>query len=86
MLITAWAAVAEDELLFLGCILGALAHNSVLTGDRLHPSGDWEQGDSIQVRPDDAAFDSIMDVMKSLNMVEKICLPYVARGIRVTDG
>jgi Pvc16 N-terminal domain len=86
VLITAWAASAEEELLYLGCILGALARNSVLTGDRLHPSGDWEQGDSIQVRPDDAAFDSIMDVMKSLNTEYKICLPYVVGGIRVTDG
>ncbi|MFC4115221.1 DUF4255 domain-containing protein [Nonomuraea zeae] len=85
MLISAWDDNVEFELEWLGLAVRILESEPTLTGPLLHPSGDWDPGDAIHVVPDELALDSISDAFQALTADFRLCLPYLARVIRV-DG
>jgi Pvc16 N-terminal domain len=85
LLLSAWDQFAESELEWLGLSARILETESILTGPLLDPTGDWEPGDMVQVVPDDLALDSMSEAFQALTTDYRLCLPYVARVIRI-DG
>jgi hypothetical protein len=83
LLIAAWDAVVESELEWLGLSAQILESEPILTGLLLHPSGDWEPGDAVQVVSDDLALDSMSEAFQALTTDYRLSLPYVARVIRI---
>lgn len=81
LLIAAWASNVEDELRFLGLAAQTLESESILTGPLLEPSGDWRDGDAVQVVTDDLALDSMSEAFQALSTDYRLSLPYVARVI-----
>ena len=57
----------------------------ILSGPLLDPSGDWDPGDAVQVVQDDLALDSMSEAFQALTTDYRLCIPYLARVIRI-DG
>jgi hypothetical protein len=85
LMISAWDTVVESELEWLGLAVKVIESESVLTGPLLHPSGEWDPDDAIQVVPDDLALDSMSEAFQALTTDYRLSLPYVARVICI-DG
>jgi hypothetical protein len=85
LLLSAWDQFAESELEWLGLAARTLETDSVLTGPLLDPTGDWELGDTVQIVPDDVALESMSEAFQALTTDYRLCLPYLARVIRI-DG
>lgn len=85
LLLAAWDQFAESELEWLGLAARILESESILTGPLLHPSGEWEPGDMVQVVQDDLALDSVSEAFQALTTKYRLCLPYLARVVRI-DG
>jgi hypothetical protein len=85
LLLSAWDQYAESELEWLGLTARILETESILTGPLLDPTGDWAPGDMVQIVPDDLALDSMSEAFQALTTDYRLCLPYVARVIRI-DG
>jgi hypothetical protein len=83
LLIAAWDTVVESELEWLGLSAQVLETEPILTGPLLHPSGNWEPGDAVQVVSDDLALDSMSEAFQALTTDYRLSLPYVARVIRI---
>lgn len=83
LLFAAWDTVVESELQWLGLTAQVLESEGILTGPLLHPSGDWEPGDAIQVVADDLPLDSMSEAFEALTTKYRLSLPYVARVIRI---
>jgi hypothetical protein len=81
MMLSAWDQRAENELEWLGLTARIIEANSILTGPRLDPSGDWDPGDTVQVVPDELALISMSEAFQALTTDYRLCLPYVARVI-----
>jgi hypothetical protein len=84
-LLAAWANNIEDELRFLGLAAQVLESEPLLAGPLLHPDGEWEPGDAVQVLTDDLALDSMSEAFQALSTDYQLSLPYLARVIRI-DG
>jgi Pvc16 N-terminal domain len=85
LLVSAWDEVAEAELEWLGLAARILESEPILTGPLLHPTGDWQPGDAVQVVQDDLALDSMSEAFQALTTDYRLCIPYAARVIRI-DG
>jgi hypothetical protein len=85
LLLTAWDEFAESELEWMGLAARILETTSVLTGPLLHPSGEWGDGDCVQIVSDEIALDSMSEAFQALTADYRLCLPYVARVV-VLDG
>jgi hypothetical protein len=85
LLLSAWDQFAESELEWLGLAARVLETESILTGPLLDPTGQWEPGDMVQVVPDDVALDSMSEAFQALTTDYRLCLPYLARVVRI-DG
>jgi hypothetical protein len=85
LLLSAWDEVAEAELEWLGLAARVLETEPILSGPLLHPSGDWDPGDAVQVVQDDLALDSMSEAFQALTTDYRLCIPYLARVIRI-DG
>lgn len=83
LLVAAWDTVVESELEWLGLSAQILESEPILTGPLLHPSGDWEPGDAVQVVADDLALDSMSEAFQALTTDYRLSLPYIARVIRI---
>ncbi len=84
LMIAAWDQFVEAELEWLGLVARVLESEGLLTGPLLHPSGDWLAGDSVQIVPDELAMDSMSEAFQAMTTDYRLCLPYVARVIRMT--
>jgi hypothetical protein len=85
LLVSAWDEFVENELRWLGLAARVLESESILTGPLLDPIGAWNPGDAVQVVHDDLALDSMSEAFQALTTDYRLCLPYVARVIRI-DG
>lgn len=85
LLFAAWDTVVESELEWLGLTAQVLESEGILTGPLLHPSGEWEAGDEIQVVADELPLDSMSEAFEALTTKYRLSLPYLARVIRI-DG
>ncbi len=83
-LLAAWDTVVESELEWLGLAVEVLESEPILTGPTLHTTGDWEDGDAIQVVADDLALDSMSEAFQALTTQYRLSLPYVAKVIKIT--
>lgn len=84
-LLAAWDMSVQKELEYLGLAAQILESEPILTGPLLHPSGDWDPGDAIQVVFDDLGQDSMSEAFQALTTEYRLSLPYLARVIRI-DG
>jgi hypothetical protein len=85
LLVSAWDEFVENELRWLGLAARVLESESILTGPLLDPIGEWDPGDAVQIVHDDLALDSMSEAFQALTTDYRLCLPYVARVIRI-DG
>ena len=85
LMISAWDTVVESELEWLGLAAQILEGESILAGPLLHPSGDWQPGDLVQVVTDDVALEPMSEAFQALTTDYRLCLPYIAQVIRI-DG
>lgn len=81
LMLSAWDRMVENELEWLGLTARLLEANSILTGPRLDPTGDWNPGDLVQLVPDDLALDSMSEAFQALTTDYRLCLSYLARVI-----
>ena len=84
-MISAWDTVVESELEWLGLAAQILESESILAGPLLHPSGDWEPGDAVQVVTDDIALEPMSEAFQALTTDYRLQLLYLARVICI-DG
>ena len=85
LLVSPWDLAASNELQWIGLAARVLESNSIISGPLLHPSGDWEPGDSIQVVQDDVALETMSEAFQAFDYQYRLCLPYLARVVRI-DG
>lgn len=89
LLVGAFAATVQDELLWLGLAAQVLESEPILTGPLLQPvimpdgttADPWGPGDAVQVVSDDLAVDSMSEAFQSLSTDYRLQLPYLARVI-----
>jgi hypothetical protein len=84
-LLAAWDNVVENELEYLGLAAQILESEPILTGPLLHPSGEWDPGDAVQVVADDLGQDSMSEAFQALTTEYRLSLPYLARVVCI-DG
>lgn len=82
-LVMAWDVFAESELEWLGLAVQVLEGQPILTGPLLHPTGSWSPGDAVQVVTDNLGLESVSEAFQALTTKYRLCLPYVARVIRI---
>ncbi len=85
LMIAAWDQVVEAELEWLGLVARTLESEALLTGPLLDSTGEWLPGDSVQIVPDELAMDSMSEAFQAMTTDYRLCLPYLARVIRI-DG
>jgi hypothetical protein len=85
LLVSAWDEFVENELRWLGLAARVLESESIFTGPLLDTLGEWDPGDAVQIVHDDLALDSMSEAFQALTTDYRLCLPYVARVIRI-DG
>jgi hypothetical protein len=83
LLLSAWDTVVDSELEWLGLAAQVLESEPILTGPLLHPTGDWEPGDVVQVVTDDLGLESMSEAFQALTTDYRLCLPYVARVVTI---
>lgn len=81
LMISAWDTVVESELEWLGLAAQILESEPILTGPLLHPSGNWEPSDMVQIVPDDVALESMSEAFQALTTDYRLSLLYIARVI-----
>ena len=81
LMISAWDTVVESELEWLGLAAQILESEPILTGPLLHPSGNWEPSDMVQIVPDDVALESMSEAFQALTTDYRLTLLYIARVI-----
>ncbi len=84
-LLTPWADNAQDEHSILGKAMEALERQPVLTGPLLHPLGQWQPHEAVQLLLDELSTEAVMRTFDSLPTDYKLSVPYVARVVRL-DG
>jgi len=83
LMISAWDTVVESELEWLGLAAQILESEPILTGPLLHPSGDWEPSDMVQIVADDVALESMSEAFQALTTDYRLSLLYIARVITI---
>jgi hypothetical protein len=81
LLITAFDEFVDAELEWLGLAARVLESESILTGPLLHPSGEWEAGEAIQVVPDDMSLETMSEAFQALTADFRLYLLYQARVV-----
>lgn len=85
-LLTAWGENAEHELLVLGKALECLESTPLLAGPLLYPTAGWDDGDVIQLVPEELGTESLLRLFDSLEADFRLSVPYVARIARIDGG
>jgi hypothetical protein len=83
-MIAAWDTVVESELEWLGLAAQILESECVLTGPLLHPSGNWDAGDIVQIVADDIALETMSEAYEALTTDYRLAMPYIARVIVIS--
>ena len=84
-LITPWADNAEDEQAILGRAMQCLDSTPILSGPLLHPSGEWQVNEAVNLVMDEISTEAVMRTFDSLPTDYRISVPYIARVVRL-DG
>jgi hypothetical protein len=81
LMLSAWDTVVESELEWLGLAAQILESESIFTGPLLHPSGDWEPGDAIQIVTDEIPLEPMSEAFQALTTKYRLSLLYIARVV-----
>jgi hypothetical protein len=84
-LLIPFASNAEHEQQIAGRAMQCLDETPTLSGPLLYNSGDWAPEEAIHVIPEDLGLDQVMRTFDSLEVDFSLCLPYMARVVRL-DG
>lgn len=82
-LITAWESDAEAELRLLGCAITAIESTPSLSGPLLHPVGQWEPGESVQLTNEDLVTEDVLRTFETLPADFRLSVSYVGRVIQL---
>ncbi len=82
-LLTPFDSDAEAELRIMGATMQCLERHPILTGVRLHPLGQWESGDAIQLVNEDLVTEDVLRTFDTLPTDFRLSVSYVARVIRL---
>jgi Pvc16 N-terminal domain len=85
LMLSAWDTVVESELEWLGLAAQILESESIFTGPLLHPTGDWDPGDAVQIVTDEVALEPMSEAFQALTTDYRLSLLYIARVI-VIEG
>jgi hypothetical protein len=85
VLLTPWAVNALDECRVLGRAMQCLEETPILSGPILHPGGDWDPVDSLQIVLEEVSTEAVMRTFDSLPLDYRLSVPYVMRVLRI-DG
>jgi hypothetical protein len=84
-LLTAWGDNAEHEHRVIGRTMQILERPAGLSGPLLHPGGDWDTGEAVQLYLEDMPTEDLMRTFDSLRCEFRLSIPYVARVVVVSD-
>jgi len=84
-LIMAFADNAEWEQQILGRAMQCLETTPSLSGPMLYPTADWAPNEAVHLLVEDLAIDSLLRAFDSLAVDYRLCVPYLARVVRL-DG
>jgi hypothetical protein len=84
-LLIPFADNAEWEHQIVGRTLQCLEGTPALSGPLLYPTAAWTAEEAVHLIPEDLALDQVMRTFDSLEVDYRLCLPYVARVVRL-DG
>ncbi len=82
-LLTPWADNAQDEHAILGKTLELLERHPTLSGPMLHPLGQWQPHEAVQLVLEDVPTEAVMRTFDSLPTDYKLSVPYIARVVRL---
>jgi hypothetical protein len=82
-LLTPFDSDAEAELRILGATMQCLERYPILNGPRLHPLGEWERRDSIQLVNEDLVTEDVMRTFDTLPADFRLSVSYLARITRI---
>ena len=82
-LLTPFDSDAEAELRILGATMQCLELNSILTGPRLHPLGNWDPRNSIQLINEDLLTEDVLRTFDTLPTDFRLSVSYLARIARI---
>jgi hypothetical protein len=85
LLISAWDTDVEKELMWLGLTASILETHSILTGPQLDLTGEWGDGDAIQIVTDEISLESLSEWFQAFTTRFRCAMFYVGRVI-VLDG
>ena len=80
-LLTAWGDNAEHEHRIIGRTMQVFEQLGALSGPLLHPDGEWEPGEVVQLYLEDLATDDLMRTFDSLRVDFRLSIPYIARTV-----
>jgi hypothetical protein len=84
-LLIAYADNAEWEQQILGKAMQCLETNPSVSGPLLYPTADWAANEALHIVVEDLSIDSLMRTFDSLALDFRLCVPYLARIVRL-DG
>jgi hypothetical protein len=82
-LLTPWADNAESEHAILGRAMQCLDSVPILSGPLLHPSGEWQPNEAVNLLMDEISTEAVMRTFDSLPTDYRISVPYIARVVRL---
>lgn len=82
-LLTPFDSDAQAELRILGATMQCLERHPVLAGPRLHPSGGWDAGESLQLICEDLVTEDVLRTFDTLPTDFRLSVSYVARIGRI---
>lgn len=82
-LMTPFDSDAEAELRILGATMQCLERHPILTGPRLHPLGNWDTRDSIQLVNEDLVTEDVLRTFDTLPTDFRLSVSYLARIARI---
>jgi Pvc16 N-terminal domain len=83
-LFTAWADNADHEHRLIGRAMQIMEEVGSLSGPLLHPDGNWQPNEAVQLYLEDVATDDLMRTFESLTCDFRLSIPYIARVVVVS--
>lgn len=82
-LLTAWAGIAQDELLPFAWALRQLYLHPILDASSLSPEANWSPEEVIQIIPSELPVEDMMRIWDALAPPYRLSVSYVARLVRI---
>lgn len=83
LLLSAWAANAQEELVTLAWAMRQLHQHPVLDASSLSPEAGWARDEVIQIVPAELPTEELMRIWDALDPSYRLSVPYAARIVRL---